>query len=318
MNLPQKIFLHEVGPREGLQMIREPIATANKIRLVDLLSECNFPEIEFTSFVSPKLVPQMADAEQVAAGITRRPGTEYTAIFLNNAGMDRAIATGRLDFHGTLFATASETFSKRNTNRDTEETFRYCGERIAAYRERGIAIDTISIMAAFGCNYEGDIDPAHVLGLIRRLLTMARDHDLPIGLIQLADTMGWATPTSVRRLVGNLREAWPDLRINLHLHDTRGLGLANAFAAMELGVDDFDSAVGGLGGCPFAGFKGAAGNIVTEDLVHLCNELGVATGIDLERLVEAARQIEELLDQALPGKVLRGGTLGAFRAQAGR
>jgi len=135
------------------------------------------------------------------------------------------------------------------------------------------------VMAAFGCNYQGDIDPDHVVGLVQRLMQMAADHGLSIELIQLADTMGWATPVSIRRMVGKIRGKWPDQRINLHLHDTRGLGLANALAAMELGVDDFDSAVAGLGGCPYAGFKDAPGNIATEDLVHLCQEIGVETGV---------------------------------------
>ena len=143
-------------------------------------------------------------------------------------------------------------------------------------------------MAAFGCNYEGDIPPAKVLGLIERLMGIANDNDLDIKLIQLADTMGWANPLAIRRMVGMVQDRWPGKRINLHLHDTRGMGLANAFAAMEMGVDDFDSAVAGLGGCPYAGFKDAPGNITTEDLVHMCHELGVETGIDLPRLLDVA------------------------------
>jgi len=142
---------------------------------------------------------------------------------------------------------------------------------------------------------------------------MADDHGLPIELIQLADTMGWATPVSIRRMVGKVRDKWPDHRINLHLHDTRGLGLANALAAMEMGVDDFDSAVAGLGGCPYAGFKDAPGNIATEDLVHLCQEIGVETGVDLERLLDVAREAEAIVGHPLPGKVMRGGHLASYR-----
>jgi hydroxymethylglutaryl-CoA lyase len=316
MALPKRITIHELGPREGMQIEKNPIATSEKIRLVDMLSECSFPEIEVTSFVSPKWVPQMADAEQVVAGFTRRPGTKYTCVYLNAQGMARAVATGKLDVHGSLSVTASEAFSKKNTNRTIDETFIETEKRIAALREAGIGASEVSVMAAFGCNYEGDIDPGHVVRLVDRLMKLAADNALDIELIQLADTMGWANPLAIRRLVGMVQERWPAQRINLHLHDTRGLGLANAFAAMEMGVDDFDSAVAGLGGCPYAGFKDAPGNIATEDLVHLCNEIGVETGVNLERLLEVAREAEKIVGHPLPGKVMRGGHLDSYRRRA--
>ena len=299
-----------------MQIEKTPIATAEKIRLVDMLTDCGFPEIEVTSFVSAKWVPQMADAEQVVEGIRTRPGTAYTGIYLNAQGMVRALKTGKLTVHGKLSVTASETFSRRNTNRTIEETFSEAEERIASAREWNVPVTEIGVMAAFGCNYEGDIAPGHVLSLIERLFSIAQAHDVRIELIQLADTMGWANPVSVRRLVGAVRDRWPEHRINLHLHDTRGLGLSNALAAMELGVDDFDSAVGGLGGCPYAGFKDAPGNIATEDLVHLCHEIGVDTGVDLDRLVEVAREAESIIGHPLPGKVMRGGHLPSYRRKA--
>ena len=313
MALPKRIAIHEVGPREGMQIEKNPVATADKIRLVDMLSECNFPEIEVTSFVSPKWVPQMADATEVVAGIKTHPGTVYTGIYLNSQGMVRALKTNKLTVLGKLSITASETFSKKNTNRTLEETLAEAQERIDAAREWNVKISEIGVMSAFGCNYQGDIAPELVVSLIDRLVTVARQHDLPIELIQLADTMGWANPLSIRRLVGMVQDKWPEYKINLHLHDTRGLGLANAFAAMEMGVDDFDSAVAGLGGCPYAGFKDAPGNIVTEDLVHLCQEIGVETGVDLDQLVEAAREAERIVGHPLPGKVMRGGDLPGYR-----
>ena len=313
MSLPKRIDIHEVGPREGMQIEKNPIATADKIRLVDLLSECGFPEIEVTSFVSPKWVPQMADAEQVVAGIRVRPGTAYTGIYLNRQGMVRALKTGKLTVLGKLSVTASETFSRKNTNRSIDETIAEAQDRIEAAREWNVPITEIGVMAAFGCNYEGDVDLGRVVDLIARLLAIGQAHALPIQLIQLSDTMGWANPNSIRRLVGMVRERWPEHRINLHLHDTRGLGLANAVAAMEMGVDDFDSAVGGLGGCPYGGFKDAAGNIVTEDLVHLCAEMGVETGVDLDRVVEVAREAEAIIGRPLPGKVMRGGHFSSYR-----
>ena len=316
MGLPKRIVIHELGPREGMQIEKNPVSTAEKIRLVDLLSECHFPEIEVVSFVSPKWVPQMADAEQVVAGFKRVPGTRYTAVYLNAQGMHRAVATKKLDVEGSLSVTASETFSKKNTNRTIDETLVETEKRVAAFREAGVPATEVSVMAAFGCNYQGDVDQKHVIGLIDRLLGIARDNDLDIKLIQLADTMGWANPLSIRRMVGLVQDRWPDKRLNLHLHDTRGLGLANAFAAMEMGVDDFDSAVAGLGGCPYAGFKDAPGNIATEDLVHLCNEIGVETGVDLERLLDVAREAEKIVGHPLPGKVMRGGHLASYRRKA--
>jgi len=316
MALPKRIIIHELGPREGMQIEKTPIATSEKIRLVDLLSDCVFPEIEVTSFVSPKWVPQMADAEQVAAGFKRRAGTRYTCVYLNTQGMARAVGTQKLDVEGSLSVTASETFSKTNTNRTIAETFAETERRIEALQQMNVPISEVSVMAAFGCNYEGNVAPEHVVRLIERMMGIAAAHGLPIKLIQLADSMGWGNPQSVRKLVGMVQDRWPDSRINLHLHDTRGLGLANALAAMEMGVDDFDSAVAGLGGCPYAGFKDAPGNIATEDLVHLCNEIGVETGVDLERLLDVAREAEKIVGHPLPGKVMRGGHLDSYRRKA--
>ena len=316
MSLPKRITLHELGPREGMQIEKNPVPTSEKIRLVDMLSECHFPEIEVTSFVSPKWVPQMADAEEVVAGFKRHPGTEYTCVYLNTQGLQRAVMTNKLDVHGSLSITASEAFSRKNTNRSIEETLLETEKRIEGFQRFNVRAKEVSVMAAFGCNYQGDIDPDHVVGLVQRLIQMAADHGLSIELIQLADTMGWATPVTIRRMVGKIRNKWPDHRINLHLHDTRGLGLANALAAMELGVDDFDSAVAGLGGCPYAGFKDAPGNIATEDLVHLCQEIGVETGVDLERLLDVAREAESIVGHPLPGKVMRGGHLDSYRRAA--
>jgi hydroxymethylglutaryl-CoA lyase len=316
MGLPKRIVIHELGPREGMQIEKNPVSTADKVRLIDMLSECHFPEIEVVSFVSPKWVPQMADAEQVVAGFTPAPGTKYTSIYLNTQGLQRAVATRKLHVEGSLSVTASETFSKKNTNRTIDETFVETEKRVAAFRENHVPATEVSVMAAFGCNFEGNIDPAHVMRLIERLMGIARDNGLSIELIQLADTMGWANPMAIRRMVGMVQHRWPDQRINLHLHDTRGLGLANAFAAMEMGVDDFDSAVAGLGGCPYAGFKDAPGNIATEDLVHMCDELGVETGVDLERLLDVAREAETIVGHPLPGKVMRGGQLASYRRKA--
>ena len=315
MALPKSITIHELGPREGMQIEKEPIATSEKIRLIDMLSECHFHEIEVTSFVSPKWVPQMADAEDVVNGFKRHEGTRYTCVYLNTQGLQRAVMTKKLDVEGSLSVTASEAFSLKNTNRTIDQTFEETEKRIESFQRFDVKASEVSVMAAFGCNYQGDIAPDHVVSLVSRLMSMAADHDIDIRMIQLADTMGWANPMSIRRLVGKVQDKWPDKKINLHLHDTRGLGLSNALAAMEMGVDDFDSAVSGLGGCPYAGFKDAPGNIATEDLVHLCQEIGVDTGVNLERLIEVAREAEGIVRHPLPGKVMRGGYLDSYRRQ---
>ena len=315
MTLPKSITIHELGPREGMQIEKEPIATSEKIRLIDMLSECHFHEIEVTSFVSPKWVPQMADAEDVVNGFKRHEGTLYTCVYLNTQGLQRAVMTKKLDVEGSLSVTASEAFSLKNTNRKIDQTFEETEKRIESFQRFDVKASEVSVMAAFGCNYQGDIAPDDVVSLVSRLMSMAADHGIDIRMIQLADTMGWANPMSIRRLVGKVQDKWPDKKINLHLHDTRGLGLSNALAAMEMGVDDFDSAVSGLGGCPYAGFKDAPGNIATEDLVHLCQEFGVDTGVNLERLIEVAREAEGIVRHPLPGKVMRGGYLDSYRRQ---
>jgi hydroxymethylglutaryl-CoA lyase len=313
MPLPKFVTITEVGPREGMQFEKGPIPTADKIRLVDMLSDCNFKTIEVTSFVSPKWVPQMADAEAVAAGFRRRPGTEYGCVVLNARGLERAVATGKFDIHGMVYAAASELFSKKNMNRTIEESYLELATRIGVFKQLKVPLEQIGIMAAFGCNYEGDVDPARVVGIVARMLDITQDHGVGITTVSLADTMGWATPLTIRRLVGMIQERWPEKTLCLHLHDTRGLGLANAFAAMEMGVAEFDAAVGGLGGCPYGGFKGAAGNIVTEDLVHMCHEMGIETGIDLDRLILAAREAERIVGHPLPGKLIQGAPLSSYR-----
>lgn len=317
MSLPKQITIHELGPREGMQIEKNPVSTQKKVELINALSECNFAEIEVVSFVSPKWVPQMADAEQVVEQMACNPNTRYTSVYLNTQGMARALAVKKLYVEGSLSVTASETFSKKNTNRSLEESLKEVQRRVEALKTVGIPASEVSVMAAFGCNFEGDIDPVKVIALIDRLIAIAQENNEQIQTIQLADTMGWANPLSIKNLVGLVQDRWPDQTINLHLHDTRGLGLANVMAALEMGVDDFDSSVGGLGGCPYAGFKDAPGNVVTEDLVHLCGELGIHTGIDLDRLLEVSMMAQEIVGHPLPGKVMHGGSLPVYRRAQG-
>jgi hydroxymethylglutaryl-CoA lyase len=312
-DLPKAIQINEEGPREGFQFERGAIPTARKIELIDSLSETGLNQIQVASFVNPKNVPGMADADQVVAGFTRKPGIRYTALWLNEKGLQRALATGRLDVKGSLSLTASEVFLKRNQNRTAAQDIEAERSIAAMYKANNVPVERASIRAAFGCNYQGDVPTAHVVDLIGKLVQAAADEGFTIKLVSLADTMAWATPASVKRLVGAVRETYPDLQIALHLHDTRGMGIANAYAGLEMGVTIFDSSVAGLGGCPFAGHSGAAGNVCTEDLVFMCDEMGIATGVDLAKLIVSARLAEDVVGHPLPGSVMRGGTLAALR-----
>jgi hydroxymethylglutaryl-CoA lyase len=258
----------------------------------------------------------MADAEEVVAGFAKKPGVRYTALWLNDKGLARALATKRLDITGSLSLTASEKFLKRNQNRTLAENRAAQHGIIGMYKEHGVAIDRGSIMAAFGCNFEGDVPVTALLDVIQEMLEIAEEHQIKIRTLSLADTMAWATPAAIKRVVGAVRERFPELKINLHLHDTRGMGIANAYAGLEMGVTSFDAAVAGLGGCPFAAHAGAAGNVSSEDLVFMCEEMGIATGIDLEKLIEAARLAEDIVGHPLPGSVMKGGSLKRLRAAA--
>jgi hydroxymethylglutaryl-CoA lyase len=316
-DLPRSIELNEEGPREGFQIEPGPIATPRKIDLIDALSLTGLKTIQVASFVNPKRVPGWADADQVVDGFHPREGVRYTALWLNEKGLERALQyKGRLAYKGVISLCASEKFLIRNQNRGSAENERVQHGQIEIFLRHGIPVEGASIMAAFGCNFEGDVAPERVIATAERGFAIAAEHGIRLKRLSLADTMAWATPESIKRVVGSVRERWPDLRINLHLHDTRGLGIANAYAGLEMGVDSFDASVAGLGGCPFAGHKGAAGNVCTEDLAFMCDEMGITTGIDLEALIEAARLAEEVVGHPLPGSVMRGGNLEALRRRA--
>lgn len=313
-DVPKSVRINEEGPREGFQIESGAIPTGRKIELIDALSETGLKHMQIVSFVNPRRVPGMADAEAVVRGITVKPGVEYTALWLNEKGLERAMATGRLKIEGKISMCPSEKFLKRNQNKTLAEQAGYNHRVLDMYREHGIAVDRASVMAAFGCNFEGDIEPAKVVDMVDQLFKIAAEHGVQIRLLSLADTMAWATPRSIQRVVGAVRERYPDLRLSLHLHDTRGMAIANAYAGLEMGIDRYDASVAGLGGCPFAGHKSAAGNVCTEDLVFMCEEMGISTGIDLERLLDCARLAEEIVGHPLPGSVMRGGSLNKLRA----
>jgi hydroxymethylglutaryl-CoA lyase len=313
-DLPAAVHITEEGPREGFQIEQGAIPTARKIALIDALSQTGLKRIQIVSFVNPKAVPGMADADDVVRGITPRPGVAYTALWLNEKGFERALKfAGRLTNTGAIQLCASEKFLLRNQNRTAAEQLAGQHAIVEMYKAAGVAVERGSIMAAFGCNFEGDVPVARVVALVQQILDVAKEHGVTLDYITLADTMAWATPLAVKRVVGSLRERWPELDVALHLHDTRGMAIANAYAGLEMGVTRFDASVAGLGGCPFAGHQGAAGNICTEDLVFMCDELGIATGVDLDALIECAKLAEDVVGHPLPGSVMKGGTLKRFR-----
>ena len=312
MHLPQRVELYEVGPREGFQSESSLISTDEKIAFVNELSKTGLKHIEVTSFVSPKWVPQMADAETVLANIERVPGITYRAAYLNLQGLERALGNN-VTLDGSLVLSASDNFSKRNMNKTTNEMFEKLPEWIAAYQAANIRVKQMGFMAAFGCNFEGYIQLDHLLKLMEDVIQLADSHGEKIQKVKLADTMGWANPEQIKRTVCTIQDKWPELQIHLHLHDTRGLGLANVYAALQEGLWEFDTAIGGLGGCPFAAVKGAPGNISTEDVAFLCEQMGIDTGLQLEALVECAKLAEKIVGRELPGHLSKGGVLTNIR-----
>lgn len=301
------VELREVGPREGMQFegIDDPkrVSTKDKIRLIDALSDTGLRTIEVTSFVHPKHVPQMADAEEVVRGITPRGGVRYEGLYLNERGLLRALATDVLLVEGRIILTASEAFLSRNQRRTMAEDLALQRKQLDTYVRLGVQTGSASMMAAFGCNYEGPVPLERVVALVDDMVAAAADAGVRLRELRLADTMGWATPKRVKSTVEAIRDRWPDLELAMHFHDTRGAGMANFYASLEVGVTKFDTSVGGLGGCPFAGT--VAGNIATEDVVFLCHEMGIETGIDLDAIGDCARLAEEIVGHELPSRMAR-------------
>ena len=279
-NMPQRVTVVEVGPRDGLQNEQGVIPTESKIAFINMLSEAGFPVVEATSFVSPKAIPQLADASEVMAGITRRPGTRYSVLVPNEKGMLRALAA-QVD-EVAVFTGASETFVQHNIRASIASSIANFRPVVAMAREAGIRVRGY-ISTAFGCPYEGAVAPAAVASVARELVALGVD-ELSIG-----DTIGVATPNQVGDVVGALLDVTSLDRLAMHFHDTRGTALANVLAALELGIAIFDSSSGGLGGCPYA--PGASGNLATEDLLYLLHGMGIETGINLDAVVAASRYL---------------------------
>src|SRR5881409_2209661 len=296
MKLPARVTICEVGTRDGFQIEPDFIPTEQKIEVVNLLSEAGIPRIEVTSFVQPKVVPQLRDAEEVMARIARRPGTRYAALVPNDKGAVRAVDAGVDAIHTVV--SASESHNLANVNMTIAESMEKL-RAVMQVAERARVPVSSGISTSFGCPFEGDVPLGQPESVVRRLT------DNGARAIGLADTTGMANPRQVARVFEHLMPKFPGIEWTLHTHDTRAMAIPNILAALECGVTNLDGSIGGLGGCPFA--PGASGNVCSEDLVHCLHAMGVETGIDLDALIGVSKRVQEIVGRELPGQIVKAG-----------
>jgi hydroxymethylglutaryl-CoA lyase len=294
VKLPAAVTVYEVGPRDGLQNEARNVPTADKIRFIDALVAAGIRMIEITSFVSPKWIPQLADSAEVARGVARPPGVRMSALVPNRRGLDTALASGMREI--AVFMSASETHNKKNVNKTIAETLAAFGDVVGPARDAGLSVRAY-LSTCFGCPYEGEVDPERVVALTGQL------RDLGVYQVSISDTIGVANPRQVEDVLGRVIGKHPVESLAVHFHDTQGTALANCVVAMEMGITTIDAAAGGLGGCPYA--PGASGNLATEDVVAMLHAMGVATGIDLDKLVDASRTASTFVGHELPSKYLK-------------
>lgn len=315
-DFPKSVTFNEEGPREGFQIEKTIYPIEKRTAFINALGETGLKRIQVGSFVNPRAVPSMADTPDLFKAITRRDGVRYTGLWLNKRGFEQALEVPEVDIDARLLFYTTDGFSIRNNNREAAAMRDEQADWLDLYIAKGKELEAAYIMTAFGCNFDGDVPLSAVTDLVHYIKDLCADRNVALPAIYLADTVGWANPEGLKRSIGAVREIVPEATIGLHLHDTRGLGAANVYAALEMGVSLFDASVAGLGGCPFAGHgdSQAAGNICTEDMVFMCQEMGIETGIDLDRLVDAARMAENIIGRPLNGRVMHAGTLGKYRS----
>jgi hydroxymethylglutaryl-CoA lyase len=305
--LPSNVRIREVGPRDGFQNEPETIPTAEKVRLIDLLSGSGLRRLEVTSFVRPDVIPQLSDAEEVLGAVERRDGVSFSVLIPNERGLERALGLRDRFDEINVFVSASETHNRKNVNRSVEESLAGLERTLATAREAGLRCEGV-ISTSFGCPYEGEVPPARVFAIAERLAAAGCEE------VGFGDTTGMANPRQVGEFFAAARERLGEVELTAHFHNTRGQGLANVLAALEQGVDSFESSFGELGGCPVP--AGATGNIATEDLLSMLHEMGIETGIDLSRLLEASRAAQEVLGRPLGAHVLTAGPVDWLAGQA--
>jgi len=294
MNLPKHATIYEVGPRDGLQNEARNVPTADKIRFIESLIDAGLQHIEITSFVSPKWIPQLSDSADVARGVRRRAGVHFSALVPNRQGLDKAMAAGMEEI--AVFLSASETHNKKNVNKTIGQTLEAFGEVVPPALAAGLRVRAY-VSTVFGCPYEGEVDPARAVQLTRDLRAMG------VYQVSLGDTIGVANPRQVEDVLGRVLAEVPQEQIAVHFHDTQGTALANCLVALNLGITTIDSSVGGLGGCPYA--PGASGNLATDDVVAMLHSMGIETGIDLDKLIDAARLAATFVGHELPSKYMK-------------
>ncbi len=290
--LPKRAEIVEVGLRDGFQTLKKPVPLDMKLELIQTLIDAGVKHIQVTSFVHPKRVPQMADAEELCANLPDAPGVEYSGLVLNMKGLERALSAGLKSLD--MGVAATESLSQRNANTSVAEGTTQMAAMAKEARAAGVRVRA-GVQTAFGCAYEGDVPQARGVDLVRQTL------DMDIDELALSDSTGMANPLQIERMLTEVRPLTGNIPIVLHLHDTRGMGLANVYAALRHGVTRFDTAFGGLGGCPF--IVGAKGNIATEDTLFMMEEMGVTTGVDIAKIATLSRRLETFLNTSLPAKL---------------
>ena len=294
MKLPTHVTIYEVGPRDGLQNEARQVPTSDKIRFIDALVGAGIRDIEITSFVSPKWIPQLADAAEVARGVNRPAGVRMSALVPNRRGLDTALASGMKEI--AVFLSASETHNKKNVNKTIADTITAFEDVIPVARAQQVPVRAY-VSTVFGCPYEGEIDPDRVVALVGQL------RDMGVYQISLGDTIGVANPQQVEDVLGRILAKHPAEVLAVHFHDTQGTALANCLVSLTMGITTIDAAAGGLGGCPYA--PGASGNLATEDVVAMLHAMNIETGIDLDKLTEASRTASTFVGHELPSKYLK-------------
>jgi len=294
VKLPAEATIYEVGPRDGLQNEARPVPTAEKIRFIDSLVASGIRNIEITSFVSAKWIPQLADSAEVARGVHRMPGVQMSALVPNKRGLETALAAGMKEI--ALFISVSETHNKKNVNKTIADTIAAFNEVIPSAAAAGVSVRAY-LSTVFGCPYEGDVDPERVVAMTGQLL------DMGVYQISISDTIGVANPRQVEDVLSRVLAKHPANMLAVHFHDTQGTALANCVVALTLGITTIDAAAGGLGGCPYS--PGASGNLATEDVVAMLHGMGIKTGIDLDKLTEASRTAATFVGHELPSKYLK-------------
>jgi hydroxymethylglutaryl-CoA lyase len=304
MTTPERVTIVEVGPRDGFQVEPEFIPTEFKIEVVNAIARAGVRKIETSSFVSPRFVPQLADAAEVFAAIDRCPNTRYTALVPNLKGAERALDAGADGVR--LVVTSTETYNRKNVGMTVDQSLEVCRQIVDRVKGEPMTVEAV-IALAFGCPFEGPVSDDRVSELAHRFA------DMGVRELSIADSVGLGNPTTVAATMARLRTELPEIAFSLHLHDTRGLGLANVVAALRVGVATFDASIGGLGGCPV--FPNGAGNIATEDLANMCEEMGISTGIDVAAVQAISGKMQTFLRRQLPSRVLLAGTPGQLYAK---